>query len=76
MNRDQQPESPCDFHCGYYDSGQSLWNHVFWEHRQCTECGRKPFDGYAVSHEPDCPRLKPGYTYPPASALDDPAGAS
>jgi len=66
-----ETESPCDFHCGYFSSGQDLWNHVFREHIPCPECGNKP-DGergeYPVSHKPDCPRLQPGYVYPPAGS--------
>ena len=59
-----EPESPCDFHCGYVGSGLDLWNHVFREHARCPHCGNNPHDGYAVSHKQDCPRLQPGYVYP------------
>ena len=63
-----ETESPCDFHCGYVSSGQDLWDHVFREHRTCTECGNVPGgqdQDVAVTHKPDCPRLRPGYVYPP-----------
>jgi len=66
-----ETESPCDFHCGYVSSGQDLWDHVFREHRTCTECGNAPsglHQDVAVTHEPDCPRLQPGYIYPPFEA--------
>jgi hypothetical protein len=59
-------ESPCDFDCGYFSAGQDLWEHVFWEHRDCTECGaRAPEPPYCLTHRPGCPRLRPGYAYPP-----------
>jgi hypothetical protein len=64
------PESPCDFQCGYFSTGQDLWNHVFHEHARCSECGNWPSGEYAVSHKPDCPRLHPGYVYPPPGDLD------
>jgi hypothetical protein len=63
-----ETESPCDFHCGYFSTGQDLWNHVFHEHARCPECGNEPSGNrgeYAVSHRPDCQRLQPGYAYPP-----------
>lgn len=60
------PESPCDFHCGYAGpADQKFWEHVFHEHRRCPDCGNEPFDRHtAVRHNPDCPRLRPGYVYP------------
>jgi hypothetical protein len=62
-------ESPCDFHCGYYSSGRDLYDHVCWEHRDCTECGAKaPERPYSLTHRPDCPRLQPGYVYPSAGS--------
>ena len=64
-------ELPCDFDCGYYSTGLDLWEHVFWEHRQCTECGCKPDGEYAVSHKSDCPRLQPGYAYPDTAGNPD-----
>ena len=62
-----ETESPCDFHCGYYSSGRDLWEHVFWEHRPCTECGAVPDRPYSLTHRAACSRLQPGYTYPPVS---------
>jgi hypothetical protein len=60
-----ETESPCNFHCGYLSTGQDLWEHVFWEHRGCTECGAKaPEPPYSLTHKLDCPRLQPGYAYP------------
>ena len=59
-----EPGSPCDFHCGYFSSGLDLWLHVFHEHAPCPACGNKPDGEYAVSHKPDCPRLRPDYVYP------------
>jgi len=68
-------ESPCDFHCGYYSSGRDLWEHVFWEHRDCTECEAKaPQPPYSLTHKLVCPRLQPGWVYPgpvPAEFDDD-----
>ena len=60
-----ETESPCDFHCGYYSSGRDLWEHIAWEHRDCTECGAKaPERPYSLTHRLDCPRLQLGYVYP------------
>jgi len=68
-----ETESPCDFHCGYVGpDDQDFWNHMFWEHRTaCTECAATPPDPrwQSLTHEPDCPRLQPGYVYPPPSSL-------
>lgn len=52
--------------CGYVSDGndQADWEHMYWEHRQCTDCGATPRDGDSVSHSLDCPRLRPDYVYP------------
>jgi hypothetical protein len=63
-----EEESPCDAHCGYVSSGQDLLEHMLWEHRPCTECGAVPIGVSSVTHEPGCPRLRPGYVYPPFEA--------
>lgn len=63
-----EPESPCDFHCGYVSSGRDLWEHIAWEHRACTECAARPRHDEAVTHKPGCPRLRPGYVYPSAGS--------
>lgn len=64
---DGEPEEPCAVRCGYVSSGRNLLEHQMYEHARCTECGRCPV---GVSHEPDCPRLQPGYQYPaPADYL-------
>ena len=65
----------CGGYCGncgiHLDEHGDRCNDVFREHIPCTECGNKP-DGergeYPVSHKPDCPRLRPGYVYPPFEA--------
>jgi len=64
-----EPGEPCAAHCGYVSSGLDLWLHQTHEHRRCPHCGNGPAGVSAVSHEPDCPRLHPGYVYPgPAPA--------
>ena len=63
-----ETESPCDFHCGYESSGRDLWEHVFWEHRDCTECGaRAPERPYSPPTGRRALGLQPGYNYPPAA---------
>jgi hypothetical protein len=67
-----ETESPCDYRCGYVSSGRDLREHIFWEHRPCTECGaRTTGRPESLTHRPDCPRLQPGYVYPPVSTLAD-----
>lgn len=63
-------EESCEFRCGYVSSGQDLLNHMFWEHQaSCAECAAKAPDPQwqSLNHEPDCPRLQPGYVYPEAT---------
>ncbi len=57
-------DEPCAVRCGYVSHGRDLIEHMRYEHAQCTECGNDPIGVHSVSHEPDCPRLQPGYTYP------------
>ena len=61
--------SPCDFHCGYVGPpDQDFRDHIIWEHRaSCTDCGaRKGLERWSsLTHRLDCPRLQPGYVYPP-----------
>jgi hypothetical protein len=54
--------------CGYVSGGDDRqdWEHMYWEHRACADCGSKPRDGDSVSHRMGCPRLAPGYRYPAA----------
>ena len=59
-----EPDEPCAVRCGYVSHGQDLIEHMRYEHAQCTECGNEPIGVHSVSHEPGCPRLQPGYTYP------------
>ena len=60
--------------CGYVGGGDSDedrradWEHMFWEHKPCTECPARPRDGDSLTHFSGCPRLQPGYRYPPVSA--------
>lgn len=58
--------------CGYVSGGDERadWEHMYWEHRACADCGQEPRDGDSVTHSLSCPRLQPGYTYPPLR--DDP----
>jgi hypothetical protein len=66
------PDDPCDFHCGYVSHGRDLLEHMLWEHRDCTECGaRAPEPPDSLTHRPNCPRLQPGYTYPPVEGAPD-----
>lgn len=56
--------------CGYVSDGQNDqadWEHMYWEHQTCTECGREPRDGDSVTHAGTCPRLWPEYVYPEVS---------
>lgn len=60
-------DSPCDFHCGYYGTGDDLHDHVFNEHQPCPDCGAGPGQDlrtYSLSHKQGCVRLQPGYVYP------------
>jgi len=53
--------------CGYVSDGtddRADWEHMYWEHRTCTDCGSEPRDGDSVTHRAGCPRLQPGYVYP------------
>jgi predicted RNA-binding Zn-ribbon protein involved in translation (DUF1610 family) len=64
VNTATETEENCSQHCGYVASGLDLWLHERYEHFPCTECGAAPIGVHAVSHEPGCPRLQPGYVYP------------
>ena len=58
-------EEECASGCGYVSSGRDLIEHMRHEHARCPDCGRAPVgEDTAVSHKPDCPRLRPGYRYP------------
>lgn len=71
-NVHDEPESPCDARCGYVSSGRDLIDHMRWEHRHCGECGSEPRSRHeSVTHEPGCPRLRPGYTYPAGGAAQN-----
>lgn len=67
------PETECDFHCGYVGPpDQDFRDHVIWEHaHRCTECPATTQGPDSLTHRLDCPRLQPGYTYPPPEALED-----
>ena len=56
-------DQPCSRHCGYVSNGLDLWLHEVHEHTRCTECGTVPIGVSSVTHEPDCPRLQPGYVH-------------
>ena len=62
-------EEPCDFDCGYVGPrDRDFREHVCWEHQgHCAECGatKAPEPWQSLTHKPDCPRLQPGYVYPP-----------
>lgn len=65
-------DEECPARCGYFDQGQSLADHVRYEHRPCRDCGAGNGDGqdaeylrtYSLAHRQNCPRLRPGYKYP------------
>jgi len=59
------PYEPCLAGCGYWSDGPDLADHMFWEHQPCADCGATPAGNCSVTHRSDCPRLQPGYTYPP-----------
>jgi predicted RNA-binding Zn-ribbon protein involved in translation (DUF1610 family) len=59
-----ETEEPCSRRCGYVSSGLELWLHERHEHFRCPDCGREPIGVSSVSHERDCPRIRPGYVYP------------
>jgi len=67
---------PCDIRCGYVSEGLDLLQHMRFEHVRCTECGNEPIGVSSVSHKPDCPRLRPGYVYPPFDGGGDPKDAA
>lgn len=62
-----EPSERCSPGCGYYSHGQNLLEHREYGHATCAECGSEPHHPDAVRHKPDCPRLKPGYSYAPVS---------
>lgn len=55
--------------CGYVSDGDETadWEHMHWEHQPCTDCPAVPRDGDSLTHSSNCPRLQPGYAYPPVS---------
>jgi hypothetical protein len=62
--------------CGYVSAGDDRqdWEHMYWEHQRCADCGQAPRDGDSVTHRAACPRLMPGYKYPETGKQPPPAG--